>query len=63
MCIYVPLVFGLEGQEGWKSAANILHGFDCSTTCSTIVVVVSIIVRKSQLLLLINVFVKTRCCL
>ena len=27
----MPLVCGLEGQEGWKSAANIFHGFDCKT--------------------------------
>ena len=25
----MTLVFGLEGQEGCKVAANILYGFDC----------------------------------
>ena len=25
----MTLVFGLEGQEGCKVAANIFHGFDC----------------------------------
>ena len=25
----MPLVCGLEGQEGCKVAANILHGLDC----------------------------------
>ena len=27
---------GLEGQEGWKSAANILYGFDCANKGSTV---------------------------
>ena len=26
----MTLVYGLEGQEGCKVAANILYGFDCS---------------------------------
>ena len=26
----MTLVFGLEGQEGCKVAANIIHGFDCN---------------------------------
>ena len=26
----MTLVFGLEGQEGCKVAANIFHGFDCN---------------------------------
>ena len=26
----MTLVFGLEGQEGGKVAANILYGFDCN---------------------------------
>ena len=28
----MPLVCGLEGQEGCKVAANILHGLDCTAT-------------------------------
>ena len=28
----MTLVFGLEGQEGCKVAANILYGFDCIFT-------------------------------
>ena len=26
----MTLVFGLEGHEGCKVAANIIHGFDCT---------------------------------
>ena len=26
----MTLVFGLEGHEGCKVAANIIHGFDCN---------------------------------
>ena len=29
---------GLEGHEGWKSAANIFHGFDCITVCTRLLV-------------------------